>query len=374
MPPDSVKPRRDGRVDLLRGLALLMIFVDHIPGDDLNRFTLRNLGFSDAAELFVLLAGFASTMAYGGTFEREGPLATVRRVALRCLRLYVFQVGLLLLTLAIVVAWTRHFGLVPLGMAPILNGGFPAIWRALLLRAQPPDLNILPLYMVLLGLFPPFYALLRARPLAAMALSLALWLVTQVDHQFNLTNLFYGPGWFFNPFAWQFLFALGACLALILRDGDLPRRRWLIVLAWGYLAFALIEAAPWHDWGLPDLALFPLAPPDKTALAPPRLLHVTAIVYLVLTWGGLTSAMRRGGFAPLLRLIQTCGKHSLEVFSLGTLLSLVARLSFRTYGMTEPMQVAVNGLGIGAMICLGLALEGKRAGLAKSAVGGLRRA
>jgi hypothetical protein len=41
--------KRDPRIDVLRGLALLMIFVDHIPGNVLSLITLRNFGFSDAA-------------------------------------------------------------------------------------------------------------------------------------------------------------------------------------------------------------------------------------------------------------------------------------------------------------------------------------
>src|SRR5438477_10576626 len=57
--------KRDPRVDVLRGIALAMIFIDHIPGDILNNWTLRNFGFCDAAEIFVLLAGFASMSAYG---------------------------------------------------------------------------------------------------------------------------------------------------------------------------------------------------------------------------------------------------------------------------------------------------------------------
>ena len=66
----AVRPPRDGRVDALRGVALLMMFVDHIPQNLLNRFTLRNIGFADAAEIFVLLAGFASMLAYGRVVRR----------------------------------------------------------------------------------------------------------------------------------------------------------------------------------------------------------------------------------------------------------------------------------------------------------------
>ena len=46
--------------DVFRGLALLMIFIDHIPGNVLSLIAKisRNFGFSDAAEIFVLLAAF----------------------------------------------------------------------------------------------------------------------------------------------------------------------------------------------------------------------------------------------------------------------------------------------------------------------------
>ena len=57
--------KRDPRIDVLRGVALMMIFADHLPGNPLSLITLRNFGFSDAAEVFVLLAGFSSMLAYG---------------------------------------------------------------------------------------------------------------------------------------------------------------------------------------------------------------------------------------------------------------------------------------------------------------------
>ena len=50
---------RDLRIDFFRGLALYMIFVDHVTGDPLSMLTYRILGFSDAAEIFVILSGIA---------------------------------------------------------------------------------------------------------------------------------------------------------------------------------------------------------------------------------------------------------------------------------------------------------------------------
>ena len=43
---------RDLRIDFLRGLALLMIFVDHSPWNPLTILTVRTWSFGDAAELF----------------------------------------------------------------------------------------------------------------------------------------------------------------------------------------------------------------------------------------------------------------------------------------------------------------------------------
>ena len=92
VPMPSRKPsQRDLRVDLLRGIALLTIFIDHSSGNILGQLTLRNFGFCDAAELFVFLAGFSAVLAYGKCFERDGIAAGLRRIGARCLRLYAFQ-------------------------------------------------------------------------------------------------------------------------------------------------------------------------------------------------------------------------------------------------------------------------------------------
>ena len=51
---------RDLRVDFFRGLALWWIYTDHIPGDVLGDYSLRNFAMCDATEIFVLLAGFGA--------------------------------------------------------------------------------------------------------------------------------------------------------------------------------------------------------------------------------------------------------------------------------------------------------------------------
>ena len=346
--------KRDPRIDFLRGFALLTIFVDHVPGNFLGMLTLRNFGFSDAAELFVILAGFSSSYAYGRSFENDGAAVGLKRVAMRCARIYFFQVGMLLTTLVIVDRWTKHFGMHPVSLAPLINGGISEIEKGLSLKALPSSLNILPLYIVLLGAFPFIYLLARRSSVPALGVSACLWLVANLDHDINLTNSLDGKGWFFNPFAWQFLFTIGVVGARFMaqRGGAMPQIRWVAAAAWLYLGFALIAAAPWSNWGLMP-PLFPMDAPDKTALAPLRLLHVLALIYLALSSSWFRQFVQHRAFY----LVEVCGKHSLEVFSLGTMIALFARLSFKTFGTTISAQVLVNGVGFAAMIVLALLLE-----------------
>ncbi len=86
---------RDLRLDFFRGLALIFIFVDHVPGNLFGHFTLRNFGFVDAAELFVFVAGYAAALAYGKAFARHGFAAGVRRVGKRLLEIYAAHLVLL---------------------------------------------------------------------------------------------------------------------------------------------------------------------------------------------------------------------------------------------------------------------------------------
>ncbi|MBN8902414.1 MAG: OpgC domain-containing protein, partial [Rhodospirillales bacterium] len=219
LPSPGPRIRRDQRIDFLRGAALLFIFVDHVPGNFLGTLTLRNFGFSDAAELFVLLAGFSSMIAYGKVFDAAGASAGLRRVAARCLRIYLFQIALLMTTLLIVQFWMIHYGLQPRRLG-VMFEGLRGIGAGLALRALPSYLNILPLYIVILGIFPLLWFGIRRRPMLTMALSCALWLATHFEPRLNLVNWMDGQGWFFNPFAWQFLFAIGVFAADHYRTHD----------------------------------------------------------------------------------------------------------------------------------------------------------
>jgi hypothetical protein len=357
-PASAIASRRDPRIDVLRGIALLMIFVDHIPGDALGFVTLHNFGFADAAEVFVLLAGMSSMLAYGRIFEREGAVGGLRRIIWRCARIYLFQIGLLLTTIAVVLAWTTHFQLAPTLVAPILNAPLSGIAHALTLQAVPGYLDILPLYLVLLAVFPLVYLGLRLNAGLALGVSAAIWLAVNLDHNLNLPNWMNGEHWFFNPFAWQFLFTIGAAFAMLAatHGGSLPRARWVLCLCGVYLGLAFLESTPWEYWHLPSLRPFNMASPDKTQLAAVRILNILALAYPLLSSPGLRAIAGRRFFRPL----EACGRHSLEVFAAGCICALFGRLLFRTYGAGFDTQVAINVIGLAMMCVVGLWLERRR--------------
>src|ERR1044072_8608461 len=63
---------RDPRIDACRGIALWWIFLDHIPNNIGSWLTLRNYGFSDAAEVFMFISGVTCALAYDRTRRCEG--------------------------------------------------------------------------------------------------------------------------------------------------------------------------------------------------------------------------------------------------------------------------------------------------------------
>ncbi len=208
------------------------------------------------------------------------------RIARRCLRIYLFQAGLLLATLVIVRIWMDLTGLTPrFGVAPLLQMGLlPGLLRGLALNALPNYLDILPLYILLLALFPLIYFGMRRGIWGVLALSGTFWLAANVDHQLNLPNaVATDEGWYFNPFAWQFLFVIGAALAVAIQAGEglLPWRSTAVAAAWAYLGFALLQGGSWEAWGLPDLRPLPIGVPDKSHVGPLRLLDILALIYLL---------------------------------------------------------------------------------------------
>src|SRR6266404_4824207 len=89
MPASVVTTGRDLRLDLFRGLALWLIFLDHIPSNIVSWGTIRNYGFSDAAEIFIFISGYTAAFVYGGAMRDRGFIVASARILKRAWQIYV---------------------------------------------------------------------------------------------------------------------------------------------------------------------------------------------------------------------------------------------------------------------------------------------
>src|ERR1700723_620163 len=273
---------RDLRLDFFRGLALICIFIDHIPENYLNYFTISAIGFFDAAEVFIFISGFTAALVYGRALAVRGVLIATVQVLRRAWQLYVAHIFLFVIFIAEVSYTVRAFNNPmyneEMGVGDFLERPHIAVVQALLLQFQPTFLDILPLYIVMLLIFPAVLVCLRRHPMVALIPSALIYLEVQI---FDVDMPAYPPGGVgtFNPLAWQFLFVLGAVLGHA--DTRSSGRAKLLALAYwpglAIAALALVIRLSWTFHGIWDAvpALFQhqLWPINKGNLSPSLFQH-----------------------------------------------------------------------------------------------------
>src|ERR1700690_2515473 len=101
--PAITKPgtgERELRLDLFRGLALWLIFIDPLPQNLLTWLTIRNYGFSDATEIFIFISGYTAAFVYGRAMRDSGFVVAAARILRRVWQIYVAHVFLFTIFLA----------------------------------------------------------------------------------------------------------------------------------------------------------------------------------------------------------------------------------------------------------------------------------
>jgi hypothetical protein len=317
---------RELRLDLFRGLALWLIFIDHLPTSLLTWFTLRNYGFSDATEIFIFISGYTAAFVYGRAMLESGFVVATARILRRSWQIYVAHVFLFTIFLAeisyVATSFENPLYSEEMGIMDFLKQPDVTIVQALLLRFRPVNMDVLPLYIVLMLSLPVILALMRWKPDVTLALSALLYAVTW---EYDLYFSAYPNGfWAFNPLAWQLLFVFGAWCAL---GGAKRMSRVLsspvaLSLCFAYLFASFCVTLTWY---LPQLGhVVPrrieqwMYPIDKTDLDVLRFAHFLALAavtvrFLPKDWPGLKS--------PWLKPLILCGQHSLEIFCLGVFLA-----------------------------------------------------
>lgn len=344
---------RDVRLDVFRGVANWAIFVDHIPNNAVAWLTTRNYGFSDAADLFVFISGYTATFVYARYMRANGFLVGATLLFGRVWQIYVAYTLLFVAYLAAIGYVAQAYGhshlLDEFNVRLLLSDPIETLKHGLLLEFKPLNLDVLPLYIAMMAAFPPaLWAMIRY-PAATLLGSLALYLAAR-SFDWNLPS-YPGGTWYFNPFAWQFLFMMGAWAASGGADRFKPvlRSTPVIAGAFAFLAFSfvVVMAGRFPEvGGVLPASLPSVFPNEKTNLAPYRIVHFLALAVVVVRflpkdWSGLRS--------PVLRPAIVCGKRSLEVFCVGVFLSFVGHFLLELVSRSLAFQILVSLGGIAAM-------------------------
>ena len=349
LPPSQ----RDLRLDLFRGLANWAMFLGHVSSTVLAWFSFRNYGFSDGADLFVFISGYTSALVFARKMLDRGFVFGTTRLIRRVWQIYVAHLLLFVFYLTSVLFLSDRFSasdfIDQFNVAPLLVAPVETLTQGLILRYKPLNLDVLPLYVVLMGAFPPVLWLMLRHRNWVMLGSVLLYVAAR-QFGWNLPS-YPGGVWYFNPFAWQLLFVLGAWLALGGAETlhFLIRSRIVLFCAVIYLLFGAAMTLAAH---LPEPhAIFPRAlfeafnPNDKTNLAPYRFLHLAILIIVVVR---LIPIDAPGLQAAIWRPLVKCGQHSLEVFCVGIYLSFLASLILQitSDGIFAQLLVGTGGLAI----------------------------
>jgi hypothetical protein len=360
--PNRVKlmPRAPNAVDFWRGFALVSIFINHVPGILFERLTHRNISISDSAELFVFLAGWSLGLLVGGNGKGQSPgeksgmagaVPVAFRLGGRSLQIYAAHILISGLALALLA-----------GVALLMENPLILEWHnaaaffqdpahtqigIILLTHQLGYFDILPLYVVLMLVAPAFVIIDRFAPAVLVPLSLALYLAA-LSVPFTAPTWPVEGQWFFNPFAWQAIFVLGFVLSRDVGLGGYVRRnieRIRLVAAPILLAGAVMILLNLF----PDPTKVPhpklLFVNSKSFLAPMRLIQFLALVAVVSAV--YPTIARYAGW--LAEALSKLGRNSLNVFCVGSLLSLGGQIVRNLYSGSLAVDTIVVTVGIGIL-------------------------
>jgi hypothetical protein len=316
------KMKRFSEFDILRGVLLLMMSVDHSPSS-LRRWTDQPLGFFSTAECFVFVSAFLAGMLFRKRAEKLGIAAARSSSIHRAGRIYRAH----LVTLAFAFLLGSFFLSELPGIRNMLDRYLMDPWAAiagsLVLLFRPPLMDILPMYVLFSFLTPAaFGAAQRWGWKTVLFVSFSAWIIaqTQVREIFvtaarDLPFVQLGP---FDLLAWQLLWVGGLFIGQRFLESRAPLptshllRTLLALAAIAFLSWRWLSITRGPD-PMTETWLF-----DKWHLGPLRLINFALAAAVTATFLKYLNRWE----APL-RPLLLIGRHMLPVFCSQICLSVV---------------------------------------------------
>lgn len=353
---NRIGPGRIDTIDFWRGFILVIIFINHVPGNIFETITPRNFGFSDSAEAFVFISGLSVALAWGKSIARNDLRGVIKKSLRRTSLLYAVH---LLLTFTAIALFTNAFlvtgkevFLLGHGRDVVFDAPVAAIFGIISLGHQIGYYNILPLYILLVFLAP--FILLAAwhKPLMTFVISFTIYAIAQLP-EVNIPSWPTTGLWFLNPFAWQFVFVIGVVIGVAMRrsNAKLPTSRLPVLCATAFVIFSLVLTTNAFGFkpGIYDSART-FVGFDKTDMGIMRLTHFLALAFLVAHFR-IGESMLKWRVGHVMTLL---GRHGLGVFALGSVLSSIGQIVATIIDDTSLAGTVMTGLIVvpAGIICL----------------------
>ena len=347
--------KRDPRLDFFRGVAMLIIFIAHVPGNLWGQYIPARFGWSDAAEMFVFCSGYAAAIAFGGTFVRAGFWYGVARVAYRIWQLYsshliIFFFVLVLCLLGNALLDSPVNYLSRLNLHYTINHPVDALIGLFTLTYVPNYFDILPMYMGALLLVPCAMLLSRVHPWAPLTAAFLLYAANWIlDGGLPAHPAHPHLEWFFNPLGWQILFFTGFALARGWIKAP-PPHAGLVCAALLFVVIS-IPFAHWPTWTrIPAYdAIHDVLKPwrNKTDYGLLRYVHFMCLAYLAIVFvRGREHLLELRWARPVLAV----GQQALPVFLLNLWLAQLAGMALDMFGRTTGIFALVNLAGLACIV------------------------
>ncbi|MGX2039979.1 OpgC family protein [Methylocaldum sp. MU1018] len=345
MTEQSLHKHRNLKLDFFRGFALLIIFINHIPSNELLLYTPSHFGLSDAAEIFVFLSGYAAALAYGRSFRSSGLWLGSVRVFYRCAQIYGVHLVLFMLLAIVCVLGNAVFGepdyIHQLNLRYFFDDTQEALLGLISLRYVPNYFDILPMYLVVMLWIPAVWAMSRIHLALALAFPIGVYLAMWLYGLEFSADPYSDRPWFFNPFGWQLIFFTGFAFG----SGWIKPPERKIGLAAACLIFVVLTLPLGAEQALrPTEFLIRLHDGlqpwlEKTRLGPLRWLHFLALAYLATLF--LRNREHWLNFRAV-RPIVGMGQQSLPIFVVTMALSYIGGMMLDQFGHGVPVLMAVN--------------------------------
>ncbi len=365
------KPHYDYRIDFFRGLSLIFIFINHVPDNVFSYLTSRTFSLFDSAEVFMFLAGYSAALGYYGLVA-QGLQAFARKALRRTRTIWMYHMALLIAIMASAFIIGENTDLktgYEIFLEKIESDPLQVLMGAPLLAFQAPLLDILPMYVVVM-LLAPYLVWLRAR--SELSLLVASGLTWMFASRFfsSIPTLTADIDWNFNPFCWQFLFAIGLIFGWRTRANMEPvaagdGRRVLDICCGVFvifsacvlmaIAFETIDATAANRLRAMYFSL------NKQCLDLWRVVGLLASAYLVARLVAKDAAWLKAGVS---RWVCAAGGASLPIFSLTVVLSFAGKFLVMVLGHTFWADALVTGGGIAIILAVALLIQGGHLGAA----------